>query len=111
MLAQPIKFTHMPLDGNSFILRHRLALKPVPSSTVEQVGMRAFRDEVGVKNGMDLVLDPGPMPRDLVAPRHQAAHPLGCCIRRPDLRQVACGVLAGQPPKAAGSDPDVSLAG
>lgn len=92
VVAEPVEFAYMPLDGNLLILWHRLALKPVPSSTVEQVGVRAFRDQVGVKNGMDLVLDPGPMPHDLVAPRHEPAHPLGCGIRRPDLRQVARGV-------------------
>ena len=44
----------------------------------------------------DLVLEPRPVADDLVASRHQPAHPLGGGVRRPDLRQVACGVEVRQ---------------
>lgn len=55
--------------------------------------MRTLRDQVGVKNGMDLVLDPGPMPHDLAAPRNQPAHPLG--FRHPASRSLAGSLLGG----------------
>jgi hypothetical protein len=45
---------------------------------------------------MHLVLDPRPVPDDLIAPRHQAAHALGRRVRRPDLRQKTCRMQACQ---------------
>ena len=56
--------------------------------------MRASRDQVGLKDRMYLVLDPGSVPNDLVAPRDEPAHALGGRIRRPDLGQVTGRVQA-----------------
>jgi hypothetical protein len=51
--------------------------------------MRARRDEMRLQDGMHLVLDPGPMPNDLVAATHQSAQALGIRVGYPDLRQEA----------------------
>lgn len=96
IFTEPVQFAYMPLDGNLLILRHRLAFKPVPPSTVEQIGMRALRNKVGVQDGMDLDLDPRPMPHNLVAARRQPPHALRGGVRRPDLRQIARGIQVGQ---------------
>jgi len=58
--------------------------------------MRTFRDQMLMQDGMHFVLDPGPMPDNLIATRHKPAHPLSRRIRGPDLRQVTCGMQAGQ---------------
>lgn len=70
IFGQTIKLPDMPLNGGAFIGRHRLACQPIPATGVEQVSMRTFRDQVDVKDGMYLVLDPRPVPDNLVAPRH-----------------------------------------
>ena len=87
IFRQTIKLPDMPLNGGAFIVGHRLACQPVPAAGVEQISMWALRDQVGVQDGVYLVLDPCPVPDDLIAPRHQAAHALGRRVRRPDLRQ------------------------
>ncbi|GHE06075.1 hypothetical protein GCM10008024_39290 [Allgaiera indica] len=58
--------------------------------------MRALRDQMRMKDGMHLVLDPGPVPHNLIAARDKSAHPLRCRIRGPDLRQVTGGMQARQ---------------
>ncbi|MGE4340641.1 MAG: hypothetical protein AB7E55_32525 [Pigmentiphaga sp.] len=70
LAAAQVASTSMALNGGAFIGRHRLAGQPIPATGVEQVSMRTFRDQVDVKDGMYLVLDPRPVPDNLVAPRH-----------------------------------------
>ena len=41
VLAQPIKFAQMALDGGPFVLGERLARQPAPPPSAEQIGMRA----------------------------------------------------------------------
>ena len=71
ILAKPIELAHMPLDREPLIVGHRLARQPVPAAAVEQIGMRTLRDQVRVQDRVHLVLDPRPMPHDLIAPRDQ----------------------------------------
>ncbi|MBO4168767.1 hypothetical protein LV780_06415 [Cereibacter azotoformans] len=96
ILAEPVEFTDMPVDGRPLVVRQRLERQPVPSVAIEQVGVRTLRDQVAVKDGMHLVLDPGEMAHDLTAPRHQAMHAFGRRIRCPDLGQEARGMQARQ---------------
>ena len=50
--------------------------------------MRALRDQVRMQDCMHLVLDPGAMPHDLVAPRHQPTLALSGSVGRPNLRHI-----------------------
>ena len=52
VLAQPIELADMPLDRGPLVVRQGLACKPTPAAPVEQVGMRASRDKVGLKDCM-----------------------------------------------------------
>ena len=101
ILAEPIELSNVLLDGEPLVIRQGLTLQPIPAATVEQIGMRTERNQVSVEDRMHLVLDPRPMSHDLIAPRHQPAHPLGGGVRCPDLWQVARGVETG---KRAGVD-------
>ena len=96
ILTEPVELADMADDRRPLILWQRLAREPLPARPVEEIGVRALRDEVRVQDRMHLVLDPGPVTDDLVAPRHQPAQPLRRQVRRPDLRQVAGGVQARQ---------------
>ena len=58
--------------------------------------MRALRDQVRVQDRVNLVLETGAMPHDLVASGSQPTFALGDGVRRPDLWQVACSVQARQ---------------
>ena len=89
ILCQAIELAHMPLNGRRLVFGKRLPGQPVPTTPVEQVGMRARRDQVRVEDGMHLVLDPRAMPDDLVAPRHPTPQPLGRRVGCPDLGQIA----------------------
>ncbi len=86
----------MSRDCASLVLRQRLATQPIAATLVEEISMRTFRDQMRMQDGMHLVLDPRSMPDDLIATRHEPAHPLRGRIRRPDIWQIACGVQAGQ---------------
>lgn len=96
VLSEPVQLADMALDRDAFVLRHRLAGQPVAAALVEEIGMRAFRDQMRMQDGMHLVLDPGPVPNNLIAARHQSAHPFRCRIRGPDFRQIASRMQAGQ---------------
>ncbi|WP_287181700.1 hypothetical protein [Mesorhizobium sp.] len=67
----------MPLDRKPIIVGHWLARQPGAAADVEQIGVRTLRDQVRMQDRMLLILDPGPMPHDLIAPRGQPAHSLG----------------------------------
>ena len=49
-----------------------------------------------IQNGMHFVLDPGPVPNNLITARDKPAHPFRGRIRRPDFRQITGRVQAGQ---------------
>ena len=55
----------MPLDRGPLAVRQGLARQPTPAAPVEQIGMRASRDQVGLKDRMYFVLDPGSVPNHL----------------------------------------------
>ena len=62
VLSESIQFADMACDGGSLIVRDRLAGQPVATTLVEEIGMRTFRDQMRMQDGMHLVLDPGPVP-------------------------------------------------
>ncbi len=86
VFCQPVKLTDVPIDGGALIVWQLLSSQPGPAASVEQIGMRALRDQMRVQDRMHLVLEPRAMPHDLVAPRHQSALAFGLRVRRPDLR-------------------------
>ena len=86
ILGEPVELAQVPLDGGPLVVRQFLSSEPAPAQPAEQVGMRARRDEMRLQDGMHLVLDPGPMPNDLVAASHQSTPALGIRIGQPDLR-------------------------
>ena len=96
VLAQPVELADMARDRRPLILRQRLARQPLPAAPIEEIGVRALRDQVCMEDRVDLVLQPCPVADDLVASRRQPALPLRICVRRPDLRQVASGIEACQ---------------
>ena len=98
IFPEPVELADMTRNRGPFILRNRLAGQPVAAALVEEIGIRALRDQMRMQDGMHLVLDPGPVPDNLIAARHQPAHPLRRRIRGPDFRQVAGRMQAGQRP-------------
>lgn len=78
------------------VVGNGLARQPVAAAAIEQLGMGALRDQMRMQNGMHLVLDPGPVPDNLIAARDKPAQPLRGCIRGPDLRQISGSMQACQ---------------
>jgi len=99
VICEPVELAHVSIDGAAFVVGQRLACQPRPAAGVEQICMRALRDQVRVQDRVNLVLETGAMPHDLVASGHQSALTFGGNIRRPDLWQVACCVQARQRPR------------
>src|SRR6516165_350835 len=60
--------------------------------------MRAGRDQMGMQDRLNDVLQPRALPHDLVAARHLAAERLCRLVGDPDLRQKAAGIELGQYP-------------
>ena len=84
----------MPLDGGPLV-DWRFCRPSQFDQPAEQVGMRARRDQMRLQDRMHLVLDPGPMPNDLVA-ASQSAPELQCAAsgsqtsgRKPAARNEA----------------------
>lgn len=92
IVAQSIELAQMPIDCQALVLRHDLVVQPRPTLGAAQVGVRAGRDQVAVKDRLDDVLQTRSLPDDLIAPRHLTAQGLCRLIRDPDLRQEAAGV-------------------
>jgi transposase len=46
VFGEPVEFTHMTVDGNTLVVRQQLARQPVPTTSIEQIDMRAFRDQI-----------------------------------------------------------------
>src|SRR5207253_6439275 len=86
ILAQPIELAQVPLDGGALVIGYELLRQPDLAQPSEQVGMRARRDHMGVQDRVHLVLDPRPVPDNLVAACHQSAPALGIRIRQPAFR-------------------------
>ena len=57
VLRQPVKFTHVPIDSVSLGVRQWLPRQPRFTAAVEQVRMRAARDQMGIEDRMHLILD------------------------------------------------------
>ena len=73
ILPEPVELADVPGDRLALVLGHGLARKPFAPRPVEEIGVRALRDQVCMQDRMYLVLEPGPVPHDLIAPRHQPA--------------------------------------
>ncbi len=70
IIREPVELPEVPVNRRLLVGRKRLTGKPVPAAPVEQVGVRAARDQMGVKDRVHLVLDPGAVPDELiVSPR------------------------------------------
>ena len=83
VLGETVKLTDMPLDRGALVVGNQLARQPCPAAPVEQIRVRTLRDQMRMQDRVYLVLEPGPVPHHLVAPRHQTAQPLGRRVRRP----------------------------
>jgi hypothetical protein len=90
IFAEPIMLAQVPLDRVALVRRQRLREKPRPASGAEQVGVRARWDEMGVRDRSDDGLQPGALPRDLVAPCDGVA--AASCRRRASVR--CCGAAS-----------------
>jgi hypothetical protein len=88
----------MTLDRCRLVGRQWLAREPLSAATIEQIGVRAARDQVCMQYCMDLIFYPRSMLDDLIAPTDQAAELLGLGIGCPDLRQETGGVEVRQNP-------------
>jgi hypothetical protein len=73
VLAEAVKFAQVPRDRRALVVGEGLMREPGPAGPVDQLGVRARRDQVRGQDRVGLVLDPRAVPDDLVAPRHQAA--------------------------------------
>ena len=56
ILAEPVQLAQVPLDRAPLVIGQDLLCKPSPPRSVEQLGMRARRDQMGGQDRMDLVL-------------------------------------------------------
>ncbi len=63
ILPEPIQFPDMAGNRRPLIVGNGLSGQPVPTPTIEQVSMGALGNQMRMQNGMDLVLDPGPVIR------------------------------------------------
>ena len=87
VLTEAVEFAQVPRDRGALVVGEDLMCEPGPAGSIEQLGVRARRDQVCGQDRMGLVLHPGAMSDDLIAPRHQAAPAFGLGIRQPHLRQ------------------------
>jgi hypothetical protein len=92
IVAQAINLPDVPLDRQPLVVRKHLAGQPGSTLAPEHVGMRARRDEMGVKDRLDVALEPGSLLYDLGAPGNLPSQCLCRRIRPPDLGQEATGV-------------------
>jgi len=79
----------VPVDGGGLVIGDDLLGQPDPAEPPEQLGMRAWRDKMRVRDRVHLVLDPRAVPDHLVAPCHKPPPAFGACIGQPDLGQKA----------------------
>ena len=99
VLAKAVKLADVPLDRGALVVGQGLARQPHPPRAVEQIRVRALRNQVRMQDRIHLVLEPRPVPHYLVASRHQPAQPLGGGIRCPDFGQIPRCVQACQCPR------------
>ena len=99
ILRETVELADMPLDRSAFVVGDRLTRQPGPAAPIEQIRVRALRDQMRVQDRVHLVFEPRPVAHHLVAPGHQPAQPLGRRVRRPDLRQIARRMEARQRPR------------
>jgi Transposase, Mutator family len=97
--APPVEAVELPevtVNRRLLVGRKRLTGKPVPAAPIKQVGVRAARDQMGVKDSRAPRSYPGAVPDELIPPRHEPAQTLRLGIRRPHLGQEAGRVQARQ---------------
>jgi hypothetical protein len=96
ILTHSVQFAHVPCDRETLVIGHRLPFEPGAPDPAEQVGMWTRRDQVRVQDRVHLVLDPRPVPDDLIAARNETAFALRHGIRRPDLREISRRIQTGE---------------
>src|SRR6266545_6754894 len=79
-LAQASANATVPL---SLIRGEVLLPEPGPALVTEQVGCRTPGDEIAVQDGLDLVLQPGPLAHDVGPAGHLAPESVRVLIRQP----------------------------
>ncbi|WP_354133185.1 hypothetical protein [Bradyrhizobium sp. RT9a] len=67
VFRQPPKLADVPIDRRALIVWKLLSGHPHPATSVEQIGVRAFRDQLRVQDRIHVVLESRAMPHDLVA--------------------------------------------
>jgi hypothetical protein len=80
--TKAIELTGMAKDDAALILGKRLSLQPGPAALREQ-GSFVRRDQVGMQNGLDPVLQTGHLGDKLRSFGHHAATYLGLFVRHP----------------------------
>ena len=68
VFSQPIQSTKTLFDSDLLVPRQGLVRKPGTPLLAEQIGRRATLDEVGSQYRVNLVLEPGALANDLLAP-------------------------------------------
>jgi hypothetical protein len=71
----------------------------MPARLAEQVGHRRCRGEVAGQDGVDLVLDPGPLSHQMRPTGHLPAQAAGPFVRQPHRRQEIGGQQLSQDPR------------
>ena len=84
ILAEAVDLAYVALDRKTLVLWQRLHREPGPAFPIEQVGRRAWRDQVCVQNRLDDVLQPRALADNLITPRHLPSQRLGAWIGDPD---------------------------
>jgi hypothetical protein len=91
LLAVEVQLPQQRLHGRVLVGGQGLAGQPVPPGGTEQVRNRRSGGQVPGQDGMNLVLDLGPLPDQVRPPGHLAAQPAGPFIRQPYRRQEVSG--------------------
>jgi len=102
IVCQAVELAQVTLHCQTLIPGQDLFGKPGPALGATQILMRAGRDQMGVQDRLNDVLQPRALAHDLVASRYLAAECLSRLVGDPDLRQEAAGIELGQ---YAGIDP------
>jgi hypothetical protein len=71
VLAEAVELAQVRHDRRTLVVGQGLTVEPGSAGAVEQLGVRARRNQVRGQDRVDLVLHPGAVADDLVAPRHQ----------------------------------------
>lgn len=91
-----INLGQVPLNGSPFIIRKSLGSNPLPPAYAGQVAVRARRDQMGMQDRLDEVLQPYSLADQLGASGHLSSKGECCFVGNPDFRQEARCIEFGQ---------------